>query len=173
MVKLLKGTFKYWDLVQKTIGLSSPDQSSSSRFIWYVCQENVQMILKHEDISMFTIPQLNWQEIEELCALHSQRSSSCIPDSWRSRQLNLSRYCFSACSITSGCKIDIVPRYQSLAHFPDENHGISFSPSLLTIKSQVLKFLPIRKALKTTRSDSRDQRVLDSLNSVNFLLVSW
>ena len=46
--------------MQETIGLSCFNQTWNGGLIWNVLHEDVKVVLKHQDVSMFTVPQTFW-----------------------------------------------------------------------------------------------------------------
>ena len=129
--------------MQETIGLSCSTHSWDGRLIWNVLQKDVQVILEHKDVSMFTIPQTFWQQVEQLCPLYSKGTSPGIPHRSWSRLENLGWFNFSPCPARSGSEWYRIPRHQSLGDLPQEYYHIPLSSALLAVEMEDFQLSPI------------------------------
>ena len=79
-MELIRGLIKGY-LMKETIGACSAYKASYSRLVRDILKIKIQVILKHEDVSMVAVPEAGRHGVEQLGTSDSQGTSPGLPDS--------------------------------------------------------------------------------------------
>ena len=96
-----------------------------------VADIQIKMVLKHINIPVITVSDMEWHHVEELNSSYCQRSLSSLSHPGWSRPAAGSRYSFPSSPATLGRKFHVVTTNQSLRNFPNQNNNIALPPPLV------------------------------------------
>ena len=57
--------------MEETVSLCCSSQAWHSWLVWNILKVKIKMIFQHKDIPMLAVPDVSWQDVEQLDTLHS------------------------------------------------------------------------------------------------------
>ena len=130
------------DLVQQTIGLSSPGQPWGGWLIRDPWQENVKMVLEEGKVPRVLISEIYWQQVEDPCTMDGQSSFSGLLDFGWCRAGDIFGDGQPSPPVTP-LPVNGVTFHQPLGQLPQEANLVPLPAALLGVNSHLRELLPV------------------------------
>ena len=66
--------------MKETVGACPSSKSSYSGLVRDILEINIQVVLKHKDVSMVAVPEAGRHGVKQLGTMYSQGTCPCLPD---------------------------------------------------------------------------------------------